>query len=68
MRSVASKSLLKSSYKKKAIPLAFQYCGFLKFLKKKNSKQLQSIVKNLPSPLINLLSEIVFNGLCGNIT
>ena len=67
METVKTKALNKRKRGKKT-PLAFQYCDFIRFLKGKSPGDLQSIVKNLPTPLINLLSEIIHNGICGNLT
>ena len=48
-------------------PLATHYCDFILFLKSKDEKKIKEIVKNLPEDVINALSEVVLNGLCGNI-
>ena len=48
-------------------PLAAHYCDFILFLKSKDEKKIKEIVKNLPEDVINALSEVVLNGLCGNI-
>ena len=55
----------KNIYKK--APLSAQYCDFILFLKSKDKTKIKEIVKNLPNPIINALSEVVLNGLCGNI-
>ena len=49
-------------------PISLLNCKFIQFLKNKNEKEIRSIVKNLPQPLINVLSEITLNCLSGNIT
>ena len=53
--------------KNKKVPLSAQYCDFILFLKSKDKSKIKEIVKNLPNPIINALSEVVLNGLCGNI-
>ena len=52
----------------KYVPISLQNCNFIKFLKNKSVNEIRSIVKNLPLPLINVLSEITLNCLSGNIT
>ena len=47
--------------------MSAQYCDFITFLKTKHPKKIKEIVKNLPKEVINALSEVVLNGLCGNI-
>ena len=44
-----------------------QYCDFILFLKTKDQEQIKDIVRNLPKEVINALSEVILNGLCGNI-
>ena len=61
MRSIISKN------KKIKKPLASQYCNFILFLKTKDEKTIKEIVKSLPNNVINALSEVILNGLCGNI-
>ena len=53
--------------KNRKTPMATQYCDFIIFLKSKDPKKIREIVKNLPKEVINALSEVVLNGLCGNI-
>ena len=53
--------------KNKNTPLTVQYCDFITFLKTKDPKKIREITKNLPKEVINALSEVVLNGLCGNI-
>ena len=53
--------------KNKKVPLSAQYCDFILFLKSKDKSKIKEIVKNLHNPIINALSEVVLNGLCGNI-
>ena len=53
--------------KNKKTPLSAQYCDFILFLKSKDENKIKEIVKNLPVPMINTLSEIILNGFCGNI-
>ena len=53
--------------KNKKVPLSAQYCDFILFLKSKDKNKIKEIVKNLPVPVINALSEIILNGFCGNI-
>ena len=53
--------------KNKKPPLASQYCDFILFLKSKDTKTVQNIVKSLPNTVINALSEVILNGFCGNI-
>ena len=49
------------------MPLSAQYCDFILFLKSKDKNIIKEIVKNLPVAVINALSEIIMNVLCGNI-
>ena len=51
----------------KKVPLSAQYCDFILFLKSKDENKIKEIVKNLPVPIINALSEVILNGMCGNI-
>ena len=53
--------------KNKKAPLSTQYCDFILFLKSKDKNIIKEIVKNLPVAVINALSEIIMNVLCGNI-
>ena len=53
--------------KNKKSSLSAQYCDFILFLKSKDENKIKEIVKNLPVPMINTLSEIILNGFCGNI-
>ena len=62
-RSMSSKK--KNNNKK--VPLSAQYCDFILFLKSKHENKIKEIVKNLPVAFINALSEIILNGMCGNI-
>ena len=48
--------------------ISLQNCNFIKFLINQSESEIRSIVKNLPLPLINILSEITLNCLSGNIT
>ena len=47
--------------------LTAKYCDFILFLKSKDKTKIKEIVKNLPNPVINALSEVILNGFCGNI-
>ena len=49
------------------MPLLAQYCDFILFLKSKDKNKIKENVKNLPVAIINTLSEIMSNALCGNI-
>ena len=49
------------------MPLSAQYCDFILFLKSKDKNKIKENVKNLPVAIINTLSEIMSNALCGNI-
>ena len=51
----------------KKVPLSAQFCDFILMLKSKDETEIKKIVKNLPKNVINALSEVVLNGLCGNI-
>ena len=53
---------------KKKIPLSVEYCNFLKELKKTKKENFPNVIKNLPNVVINVLSEVMRNGVCGNIT
>ena len=57
----------KKKIKNKKVPLSAQYCDFILFLKSKHENKIKEIVKNLPVAFINALSEIILNGMCGNI-
>ena len=65
-RSKAKQSTTSKKINKKA-PLSAQYCDFILFLKSKDKTKINEIVKNLPNPVINALSEVILNGFCGNI-
>ena len=56
-----------TSKKNKKTSLAAKYCDFILFLKSKDKTKIKEIVKNLPNPVINALSEVILNGFCGNI-
>ena len=56
-----------SKKRNKKSPLSAQYCDFILFLKSKDENKIKEIVENLPKNVINALSEVVLNGLCGNI-
>ena len=49
-------------------PISLLNCKFIQFLKNKNEKEIRAIVKKLPQPLINVLSEITLNCLSDSIT
>ena len=61
VRSTISKKINKKS------PLSAQYCDFILFLNSKDENKIKEIVENLPKNVINALSEVILNGLCGNI-
>ena len=64
--SKAKQSTTSKNINKKA-PLSAQYCDFILFLKSKDKTKIKEIVKSLPNPVINALSEVILNGFCGNI-
>ena len=59
-----SKAKQSTTSKKK---IKIKILWFILFLKSKDKSKIKEIVKNLPTPIINSLSEVVLNGLCGNI-
>ena len=65
--SKATRSTTSIKNKNKKVPLSAQHCDFILFLKSKDKNKIKEIVKNLPVPVINALSEIILNGFCGNI-
>ena len=66
LKATRSTSSIKKKINKK-VPLSAQYCDFILFLKSKDENKIKEIVKNLPVAVINALSEIILNGMCGNI-
>ena len=57
----------KKNENKNKTSLTAKYCDFILFLKSKDKTKIKEIVKNLPNPVINALSEVILNGFCGNI-
>ena len=51
----------------KKIPLLAQFCDFILMLKSKDETQIKKIVKSFPNHIINAISEVISNGICGNI-
>ena len=51
----------------KKIPLSVQFCDFILMLKSKDETQIKKIVKSFPNHIINAISEVISNGICGNI-
>ena len=51
----------------KKIPLSAQFCDFILMLKSKDETQIKKIVKSFPNHIINAISEVISNGICGNI-
>ena len=47
--------------------MSAQYCDFILFLISQDLSKIKEIVKTLPNPIINALSEVILNGICGNI-
>ena len=65
--SKATRSTTSIKIKNKKVPLSAQHCDFILFLKSKDENKIKEIVENLPKNVINALSEVILNGLCGNI-
>ena len=51
----------------KKIPLSVQFCDFILMLKSKDETQIKKIVKSFPNHIINAISEVISNGICGYI-